>query len=100
MKLSTMKPLAGSAPIWGGKKVEFRDWTMKPRTSCFPLFFLLLKCNLRALGKKLTLHLSNKAPFLLTNPVSDLANPSCLNFIANGIDDRAIMTRRLDWCVK
>ena len=53
--------------------------TMKPSASCFPLFFLPLKCNLRALGKRLTLDLSNKAPFFLTNPVSDFANLDCLN---------------------
>ena len=30
----------GSAPIWGGKKGEFRDWTNpKPANKCLSIFF-------------------------------------------------------------
>ena len=35
----------GSAPIWGGKKGEFRDWTTRALISQKPIAYCIAKIN-------------------------------------------------------
>ena len=41
----------GSAPIWGGKKGEFRDWTRFEDNTEYPTYYLCCTERLRASGK-------------------------------------------------
>ena len=49
--LDSSSARTGSAPIWGGKKGEFRDWTNQLRRSTSPKIYLS-SAPLQLLGRK------------------------------------------------